>query len=152
MARARRSGSGLAFLFIDIDHFKRINDEYGHPVGDLMLQAVAQRIAGELRVTDVLTRYGGEEFAVLQPDTDILEAERVAKRILSAISDNPFDFGEDEPLNLTVSIGIATMDSADYMLDGGLLTKGADDAMLEAKRRGRNQIVLAPQIMAGVGT
>lgn len=152
VARTRRSGRSLAFLFIDLDGFHLINDRYGTTFGDLVLQTVAKEIAQNLRATDVLTRYAGAEFAVLQPDTDILEAESAANRILKIINNKIVSCGHGPRLTLSASIGIATMDSADYLMDGGLLTNAARGALLEAKRRGRNQVILSPQIMAGVGS
>ncbi len=147
VARARRHGTPLACLFIDIDRFKRLNDRHGHATGDVVLQGVAARIAASLRMTDLLTRYGGEEFAVLQPGTDLGEAQRVAERILRSIAGEPFRGARGDALSLTVSIGVASLEGVHGPDDlGGLsgaLTHAADEAMLEAKRRGRNGIAVA---------
>lgn len=146
VARMQRSKESLAFLFIDIDHFKRVNDEFGHTVGDEVLRQVAQRIASTLRVTDVLTRYGGEEFAVLQPSTEAPEARMVAERIRHAVADEPVRLLSGVELPVTISVGVAAhgpQEAMDTKEQVEALTNEADAALYNAKGSGRNRVVLA---------
>jgi diguanylate cyclase (GGDEF)-like protein len=146
VARMQRSNESLAFLFVDIDHFKRVNDEFGHTVGDEVLREVAHRIAGTLRVSDVLTRYGGEEFAVLQPSTAGPEARIVAERIRRAVADEPVRLLDGSELPVTISVGVAAHGSHLSMStkeQAEALTKEADAALYDAKDSGRNRVVLA---------
>lgn len=144
MGRACRSGEPLACMFIDIDHFKQINDSVGHQAGDDVLREVAGRIKAELRLADALGRFGGEEFLVLLPDTGQDDAIRVAERIRQAIAD-PVRRAAGEPLTVTVSIGIATLQRQTKTLDAaslaGQLVNAADAAVYEAKESGRNRVV-----------
>lgn len=146
VARMRRNQHTLAFLFIDIDHFKRVNDEHGHTIGDEVLRQVAHRIAGTLRMTDVLTRYGGEEFAVLQPSTETEKALSVAERIRLAVADAPVHLPSGSDLRVTISIGVAAHGpnaqmSNEEQVDA--LTNAADAALYDAKNGGRNRVALA---------
>jgi len=130
--RCKRDGMPMSLLFIDIDFFKKINDTYGHDVGDLALRKIASALAKNLRDVDVLGRYGGEEFAILLPETTETRAVQVAERIRQYIADL-----EIEPIGTcTISIGVASLqlsDSADRLL------KRADKALYLAKRKGRNR-------------
>jgi len=136
----RRSGDRLGALMIDLDHFKRLNDRYGHATGDRVLRAVAERISAAVRADDTATRYGGEEFAVVLRRADPQQAVEVAERIrkqISLISVEELAVGE----RVTVSIGVAVADS--HVTDPTALLAHADEALYRAKREGRNRVVLA---------
>jgi two-component system cell cycle response regulator len=145
IARARRQSYRISCMYIDIDHFKAVNDRYGHPGGDLVLRDVAARIKDELRLSDALGRYGGEEFVVLLIDADLPSSTMVADRIRASIADTPFVLSETDTLTVTVSIGVATLNDferrheiADVARE---LIAHADAALYEAKQGGRNQVV-----------
>lgn len=137
----------FAIAFLDIDHFKAINDRYGHHGGDTLLVAVAYRLANSLRPQDVLARIGGEEFAVLMPCDDAQEAARLGEHLRTAIATARLRLETDE-LAVTVSVGIA-MSAPGLTADGAL--KAADGAMYLAKRRGRNQVVTAREGHTALG-
>jgi diguanylate cyclase (GGDEF)-like protein len=141
IARARRDAALCTVLFIDIDHFKDINDSLGHAVGDGVLQAVGRGLRDRLRRGDLLARYGGEEFVALLPDTDLEAAVQVAEVLRSRIASLDFD-----PLTgglpVRVSIGVAQL--SDKLMSAGSLVAAADAAMYEAKRQGRNRVVVGP--------
>ena len=135
LTNARRHEDRFAILFIDLDHFKNVNDSLGHAMGDLLLQQVAQRTQEALRETDMVARFGGDEFAVLlQRLTDDSDAEAVAQKILSVLA-APFYIGEHE-LFVTASIGVACYPSNGQEVDE--LLRNADAAMYRAKSTGRN--------------
>jgi len=138
--RARATGIGFAILMADIDHFKRINDGWGHAAGDMVLKDFARRLSDCLRASDLACRFGGEEFAVLMIGADEGTAMAVADRIRRSVADQPFQIG-GEPLTVTVSAGLAVFDAGRD--DGGSLIDRADRALYEAKRSGRNRIGLA---------
>jgi diguanylate cyclase (GGDEF)-like protein len=123
---------------LDIDHFKRVNDTHGHHVGDQVIQAVAARLAGCNRTTDVLGRYGGEEFALILPNTSSEGAAVLTERLRAAIADRPIDT-DAGPLTVTVSIGVAQY-TAEHT-DVETLLSAADTALYQAKRAGRNRVV-----------
>jgi two-component system cell cycle response regulator len=132
----------LSILMIDIDHFKRVNDTYGHPFGDEVLRGVAQGISGGLRDSDMVARYGGEEFVVVMPDTTAGEALTVAERLRLEVAGLAFPVpGKDDELSMTVSIGAATssygFESAESLMER------SDQALYGAKRAGRNSTVVA---------
>ena len=138
--RAAHGGDAVACLLIDIDHFKKINDGYGHDVGDEVLREFAVRLASNVRAIDLPCRYGGEEFVVVMPDTSIEDAERIAERIRLHVAGSPFRvMGGAELLTVTISIGVAaTIGEADRP---EVLLKRADEAVYEAKASGRNKVV-----------
>ncbi len=139
--RAQRSGQPLCCLFIDIDFFKRINDNFGHQVGDRVLQEVAGRIKAQLRLSDALGRYGGEEFAVLLVQTPAEQATEIAERIRSSIAGDAFRLGGDHNLQITISIGVAAYRSSDTPPDNAeWLVSRADQALYRAKEEGRNRV------------
>ena len=144
--RARRYGRALAVLMIDIDHFKRVNDRYGHVAGDELLSAVAAVVAGGLRSCDLAARFGGEEFAVVLPDTDLAGALRVAERIRKAAP--AAASGELAAATLTVSIGVACSDQRGHSADR--LVAAADEALYRAKAAGRNQVHAAGEERRGL--
>lgn len=134
---ARANGHALAVLFLDLDHFKRINDSLGHRAGDLCLRAVIAPIAGELRQGDALGRYGGEEFLVVLPSATVADAESVAERIRLRVESMPVRLA-DAPVPLTLSIGVAALDAGVATPDA--LVERADAALYLAKSGGRNLV------------
>ncbi len=130
-----KNKQSLAVLFADIDHFKRINDTYGHAVGDEVLKTVAKRISGVLRFGDVFGRYGGEEFVIGLPDANQAQAQQLAERIRKSISDDLISFNEHK-ISITISIGIAVMHSGPDGIDAAL--QKADNALYFCKQNGRN--------------
>lgn len=133
----RHNGSGLSLLFLDIDHFKSINDRYGHAAGDACLMIVAKRIAAELRNADYLGRWGGEEFIALLPGASMDNARRTSERIRSHVAEQPVQVG-NETISITISIGIAVFDPARD--DAHALARRADMALYRAKANGRNRV------------
>ena len=139
--RARRSHGRAAILYIDIDHFKRVNDTYGHKAGDDVLQSIARRLVLRLRDTDIIARLGGDEFAVLLLDLSSIEdARRIADEIRTAVRSEPVPVA-DTMVPVTISIGIATLGEGEGADDQVLIA--ADNAMFEAKRSGRDGVSLA---------
>ncbi len=138
--RASRGGDPVAALMIDIDHFKKINDSFGHDIGDEVLREFAVRLASNVRAIDLPCRYGGEEFTVIMPDTKIADAERIAERIRLHVAGSPFRVaGGEELLTVTISIGVAaTLGEGDT---AEALIKRADEAVYEAKASGRNRVI-----------
>lgn len=136
-----RSKQPLTAIMFDIDHFKQVNDTYGHAVGDQVLQALASRITPRLRQEDQLFRSGGEEFVLLLPDTSATEATIIAEKIRTVVSRKPIQTDEGDSLTITISLGIETIEKA---LPGGYteLLANADAAMYHAKRTGRDRLVL----------
>src|SRR5262249_21173922 len=140
MERALRYDSSLALLMIDLDHFKRVNDTYGHLVGDDVLRDVASLLTQTIRTTDMVARYGGEEFLVLLPETEDVGAESFAERIRVAVEAHPFGARSDQPaLKLTASIGVATFPAARIESVEDLFAR-ADAALYRAKADGRNRV------------
>ncbi|RMD71663.1 MAG: GGDEF domain-containing protein, partial [Gammaproteobacteria bacterium] len=135
---AHRYRLPLALAIIDIDHFKRINDRYGHLAGDCVLKHLVERIRTHVRKTDLVFRYGGEEFAVLL-NAEIEDAAKVAERIRVEVESHPYACG-DGAIAVTVSIGIAALKAGEAPL---ALFDRADKALYDAKRSGRNRLTLA---------
>jgi len=139
-AVTRRYRNTLSCLLLDIDHFKAVNDRFGHDAGDQVLKEVARRIVGSLREVDLAARYGGEEFAILLPHTAKKDARIVAERLLNNLRKQQFTFGS-ELVRITASIGCAgNTDVASGQAED--LVKAADLALYEAKNSGRNNVVL----------
>jgi two-component system, cell cycle response regulator len=136
---SRRGAQPMSALLLDIDHFKKINDGYGHDVGDEVLREFAVRLANNVRAVDLACRFGGEEFVVLMPDTDMADAHHIAERIRRDVAGSPFRArGGKELLRVTISIGVAVAgpdDGADSLL------KRADEAVYVAKAEGRNRVI-----------
>jgi diguanylate cyclase (GGDEF)-like protein len=145
LLRCKRNQQATALLFVDIDFFKRVNDTYGHLVGDVALRTVAECMARNLRPFDLLVRYGGEEFALLLPNTDQTKAEFLAERLRATISDCDIQSG-DVRVKVTASIGVALSDG-DKKLD--VLLKEADHALYRAKDRGRNCVEIFSETGSG---
>jgi len=147
VARSLRTRQKLSCLFIDIDYFKNINDTYGHPFGDIVLQKVAKLIRGQLRSSDVVARYGGEEFAVLLAQAGRDLSLEIAQRIRRSVEDARFDLAEGKCARVSISIGIGTSELTDDMGNpielGERLVNLADNALYRAKHEGRNRVVTA---------
>ena len=132
--RARRYGAPLSVVMVDLDHFKAVNDSHGHTVGDQVLRGAAEALSGAARITDVVGRYGGEEFLLVLPNTELDEAVRMAERLRLAVRAMPVSF-RDEPV--TGSFGVAAWAPDDSA--AGLVER-ADEALYEAKRGGRDRV------------
>ncbi len=145
--RARVRGLPIAVLFIDLDHFKRINDSFGHQAGDDCLCAIIEPIHLELRQSDVIGRFGGEEFVVILSSADTAAASLIAQRILERVAEVRVT-GFGEPIAITCSIGVAGSDTAGVW--GEQLINLADTAVYAAKRLGRNQVQVAPRPLAAL--
>lgn len=145
VARARRAGYQFSCMYIDIDHFKHVNDSVGHLGGDEVLREVAGRIKAELRQSDALGRFGGEEFVVLLIDADMTSAMTVAERIRASMEEKQFVLSTGIDLRVTVSIGVATLSNelqGDTIENIALqLLAKADHALYEAKQSGRNRVI-----------
>ncbi|MBW3617336.1 MAG: PleD family two-component system response regulator [Proteobacteria bacterium] len=140
IARARRSRNPLAALVVDIDHFKKINDNFGHDVGDEVLREFAVRLASNVRAVDLACRTGGEEFVVLMPETQIVDAHRIAERLRLHVAGSPFRVsGGRQLLTVTISIGVSATTAEDVA--AGSLLKRADENVYAAKARGRNRVI-----------
>ncbi|QUW02247.1 GGDEF domain-containing protein [Chloracidobacterium validum] len=149
MARSNRYGHPFGLLMMDIDFFKRVNDTYGHLIGSQVLREVAVVIRQTLRDSDIAGRYGGEEYIALLPETDRVRAHEAAERIRAAIESAPFTASLHDPnlkLNLTISVGISSYPGDATQVND--LIERADEAMYEAKRRGRNLVQIAGQSSA----
>jgi diguanylate cyclase (GGDEF)-like protein len=142
--RSLRSGDSLSCLFLDIDFFKKVNDNYGHQIGDIILQKVAQLMRPQLRSADILARYGGEEFVAVITGASSQIAIDVATRIRSSIERRQFDVGNNAKITITASIGVATFQPKEFSGSRETIARAligkADEALFEAKRAGRNQV------------
>ncbi|MBL4836115.1 MAG: diguanylate cyclase [Kordiimonadaceae bacterium] len=138
---AQNSDKPLSVMMMDIDHFKVVNDTYGHAAGDMVLKEFANRVGKNIRGVDLAARYGGEEFVVMMPETPTDWAFMIADRLRQEVSDNGFDIGlETGPIKISVSIGVST--SRADMTPAQLL-EDADKALYEAKESGRNKVVIS---------
>jgi diguanylate cyclase (GGDEF)-like protein len=137
--RCFRGTNPIALIMADIDHFKRVNDQFGHQVGDEVLTMVADLLQEELRTYDLAARYGGEEFCLVLPETDLEAASEVAERIRQRTEELVFN-APMENYKLTISFGVAAYDGT---VEGSIdeIVRVADDALYEAKKLGRNQVV-----------
>jgi len=146
LARARRDRHHVVCLMLDVDHFKSINDSFGHAAGDAVLQELANRIDTQIRASDVAARYGGEEFVVLLPDTETSSGVKLAERIRSAVASAPYVLPGGEQQSITASIGIAGIapeaDADDLKTIGESLIARADVALYRAKSDGRDRVVM----------
>ena len=139
----KRINLSMAILLIDIDHFKKVNDKYGHLTGDDVLRHLSKEVASVLRSSDVLGRYGGEEFCVFLPNTTETDAVALAERIRAGVEASPF-INANDSIKTTISIGVADSVRAGYDFKGLVAT--ADSAMYGAKNGGRNRVVSFTQM------
>ena len=137
ISRCRRYGRTLSMVLIDIDHFKRINDTFGHLAGDAVLKEVASAIKKRIRKEDLLARYGGEEFAVLTPEVDQKGALAMAEKVRKVVEKHEFSF-DDEVIPVTISCGVSTLGKKSDSAEA--LVQRADEKLYEAKEAGRNQV------------
>jgi len=139
VAETFRHGENLSCIMIDIDHFKKVNDTFGHESGDMVLKAVAATFHRKARMYDIVNRTGGEEFLVICPRSDLLESQQLAERLRIAIADLRIDI-EKTCIQVTISLGVATWQSE--FVNGEALIRAADKALYKAKKNGRNRVEL----------
>lgn len=137
--RAKRYGRSLGILMVDIDHFKSINDTHGHPAGDEAIRSLVRCIRSVVRQTDIVGRLGGEEFALLLPETPLDGAALVGERLRHALADNRVPAAAGVTFSFTASVGVSQLGASDAVLDS--LLARADEALYRAKRGGRNRVV-----------
>jgi diguanylate cyclase (GGDEF)-like protein len=148
VSRSLRDAQSLSCLYLDIDHFKQVNDNYGHDVGDMTLQKVAAVMVEAVRLGDVVARFGGEEFVILLPGISGSIAMETAERIRQAVENSSMEVAENKHLEITISIGMASFVPAANMIadiaeiSEQILTR-ADHALIQAKQQGRNRVVVA---------
>lgn len=138
--KAREQGADLSILMIDIDHFKKVNDNYGHYAGDQVLIKVSEILKKQFRATDMLARYGGEEFMAVQPKICVGHAVEIGNRILKAIRETMIQIEGERQLSVTVSIGVSCIAPADRKFED--IVKRSDTALYAAKNGGRNRLCL----------
>ncbi len=139
MERTRRTGQPTALVLMDLDHFKQVNDEWGHEAGNRALQHTAQLIQNSTRKLDICCRYGGEEFVVILPSTDLLIGKQVAERLRKLVESSPLTY-ESTSIPLSISIGIDTY-QAGQTEDHAAFTRRVDELLYKAKQAGRNQVL-----------
>jgi diguanylate cyclase (GGDEF)-like protein len=135
--KAKRRGSEVIFAMIDVDYFKKVNDTYGHPIGDRVLKNLARLLVQSLRKSDIVGRYGGEEFAIILPDTSLEKGQQVMERLRQSFSEL-YHHAEGQEFNCTFSCGIAAYPEHDNSYN---LNIEADAALYKAKHQGRNRVV-----------
>jgi diguanylate cyclase (GGDEF)-like protein len=153
LARAQRDHLPIACLMIDVDHFKRINDEYGHLAGDAVLREVAQRIDDEMRLSDTGARFGGDEFAIVLPHGSLADGEKVALRVLEAVRGEAIVVSSQRSEVVTLSIGVASAcpspeGARDFSELAEKLISEADAALYRAKSAGRNRVEISPSLVS----
>jgi two-component system cell cycle response regulator len=139
LSKAQTQGRDMALMILDIDHFKAVNDTYGHDIGDSVLKEFATRLKRNVRGVDLACRFGGEEFVVLMPDTDVRQAESIAERVRQSVAERSFEAGAGRMIGVTVSAGVTLNESLTDTPE--TLLKRADVALYRAKREGRNRVV-----------
>jgi two-component system cell cycle response regulator len=138
--KARNSGNPLSLIILDVDFFKKVNDTYGHLVGDRLLQLLCARLRHNLRFQDTPFRYGGEEFVILLSNTTTEEAVTVARRLNRVVNEEPFAISNQLAINVTISLGVSCLEATDDE-QGLTLLHRADQCLLEAKATGRNKVI-----------
>ena len=144
LERTRRTGYSTALVMMDLDHFKQVNDQWGHEVGNKALVLAAQLIRAGVRKMDIPCRYGGEEFAIILPSTDLRQSIQVAERIREMLENSPLFIQDAQEINLTASFGIELFRFGDSS-DAKQLVRKADQLLYEAKASGRNQVCFGTQ-------
>jgi diguanylate cyclase (GGDEF)-like protein len=139
--RAHRVGDSLAFVLLDLDNFKQVNDTHGHPAGDAVLRMVGQVLLGGIRQVDLAGRYGGEEFALILPETDLTGALKLAERLRVALETTSIELADGKTLQVTASFGVALKDE---LRSADELVAAADEALYAAKRTGKNRVMPDP--------
>lgn len=142
LVRAERYGHHLSVIMSDIDNFKAFNDNHGHPMGDLALINVSRIFETVLRGSDLAFRYGGEELAVLLPETDVQGGLKAAERLRVGVAEHPLHSSQGEPLSITLSLGVATF--PDHASSKEELVSIADQSLYRAKQAGKNQVEMSP--------
>jgi len=146
IGRVNQDVTSAAVLLFDVDHFKQVNDTYGHDAGDDVLRELAARTIKSVRSVDLAVRWGGEEFLVVMPETDLANAAAVAERLRAAVAKDPFTIkSSGEKLAVTISVGVAAAIAGGDHRDR--LLKRADDALYSAKSAGRNRVILCSENM-----
>ncbi len=140
LSQAQRGRYPVSLLLVDLDHFKRVNDAFGHQAGDAVLQRFVELVQAALRKEDIFARYGGEEFCVLVPNATPMQARTLADRIRESVEQGAFEFS-GQWIQVTVSVGVATLHPAEVRIES--LLRRADEALYVAKRDGRNRVVFA---------
>jgi two-component system cell cycle response regulator len=155
LARAQRFGQPIACLMIDVDHFKRINDQYGHLAGDAVLREAAKRIDSEMRASDIGARFGGDEFCIVLPQGALADGERVALRMLESVRSKPIQIegghkgGHTESVSLSIGVAVAepTPQTRDFRVLAERLIAEADAALYRAKSAGRNRVMISQNVV-----
>lgn len=146
--RSQRTLQPTSLIMVDVDHFKKVNDEWGHEKGNQALKLIANCIIQNIRKLDIACRYGGEEFAIILPSSDLITSARVAERIRASIEETPLIISaENEPLqqlNLTASAGLSLYDGHNVP-NTSTIVEAADEQLYLAKKQGRNRVCFAPQ-------
>jgi two-component system, cell cycle response regulator len=140
----------LVYMLVDIDHFKQVNDQHGHRVGDQVLQQVAQLLGRDLRGADLLARYGGEEFMLLLPNTTAAQGAAIAQRLCQNVARHAFAIAAEQPLGVTISIGVTCLAAStgnSTQTPAAWLFEQADAALYQAKQAGRNRVVVAQALL-----
>ena len=143
LARASRYRSSVSLLIFDLDHFKKVNDTYGHPAGDQVLINVAKAVKKTVRPSDIVARYGGEEFVVILPETDIIGVKVFAARLRRSVEGMTTEF-ENLQINVTVSVGGTTFGPEQPDVTKDMLIQTADRGLYMSKENGRNQVTILP--------
>lgn len=138
VSEAKANNKPLSVLMVDVDHFKVVNDTYGHDTGDIILRECAARLRQNTRGVDLAARVGGEEFVIVMPDTDRVKAEIIGERLRASIAEQAFKVNEDVALRVTASVGLGSLEGAEDSPEA--LLKRADKALYAAKRHGRNRV------------
>jgi diguanylate cyclase (GGDEF)-like protein/PAS domain S-box-containing protein len=145
--RASRYQRPLALLWIDLDHFKQVNDKMGHAAGDAVLRGLSHLVSTKVRQVDLVSRFGGEEFVVVLPEMDAIQAEQSAERLRQLVASTPLQLDDGRSVSLTMSVGVAIF--PDHGENAPKLIAAADRAMYQAKASGRNRVVMASSEMTG---
>ena len=136
---SKRYGHPLSLMILDIDHFKKVNDTYGHPVGDLVLRETSKTLVKLVRRSDIVARYGGEEFAIILPETGLASARVLAQRLRRGVEQQTIQY-DDKLISVTISIGLVSSDMNDAEIMRESFIFKSDHALYKAKSNGRNRV------------